>query len=54
MNKFVAQLNDGSFINTCADRMEVVDDMLFAYKENSLVAMIEVTAIIAAHIREDK
>lgn len=53
MNKFVAQLNDGSFINTSADRMEIQENMLCAYNNNQLVALVEITAIISAHLREN-
>lgn len=51
MMRFVAQLNDGSFVNTFGDRMEVKENMLFVYADKQLVALIEVTAIIAAHLR---
>lgn len=51
MMRFVAQLNDGSFVNTFGDRMEVNDNMLYVYADKQLVALIEVTAIIAAHLR---
>ena len=48
------QENDtnGSFVNTFGDRMEVNDNMLYVYADKQLVALIEVTAIIAAHLRE--
>lgn len=52
MMRFVAQLNDGSFINTFADRMEVNENMLYVYADKQLVALVEVTALIAAHLRE--
>lgn len=52
MMRFVAQLNDESFVNTFGDRMEVNDNMLYVYADKKLVALIEVTAIIAAHLRE--
>lgn len=53
MNKFVAQLNDGSYINTQADRMEVRENILYAYHEGQLVALVDITAVISAHLREN-
>lgn len=53
MNKFVAQMNDGSFINTSADRMEVRENLLYVYRHDQLVALVEVAAIISAHLREN-
>lgn len=52
MKKFCATLNDMSFINTPADRMEVNDNMVYAYNGNQLVALVEITAVISAHISE--
>lgn len=50
MSKFVAQLNDGSYINTPADTMVVKENMLFAYKEGKLVALVDLGAQISARI----
>lgn len=52
MSKFVAQLNDGSFINTQAERMEVRDNLLFVYHGDQLVALVDTSAVISAHISE--
>lgn len=52
MRKFCATLNDMSFINTTADKMEVKENMLYVYDGEQLVAMVETTAIISAHISE--
>ena len=52
MKRFTATLNDMSFINTAADRMEVKDNMLYVYDSCQLVALVEVSAIITAHISE--
>lgn len=54
MKKFCATLNDMSFINTAADRMEIKDNMLYVYDGDQLVALVEITAIISAHIRESE
>ena len=45
-------LNGGSYINVAADRMEMEDNMLYVYDGNSLVAVVEITAVISAHISE--
>lgn len=45
-------LNDGSYINTSADRMEVRENMLYVYDGVELLALVEVSAIISAHISE--
>ena len=52
MKRFTATLNDMSFINTAADRMEVSDNMLYVYDGSQLVALVELSAIITAHISE--
>ena len=52
MKRFTATLNDMSFINTAGDRMEVSDNMLYVYDGPQLVALVEVSAIITAHISE--
>lgn len=52
MKRFSATLNDMSFINTAADRMEVNDNMLWVYDGEKLVALVETTVIISAHISE--
>ena len=52
MKKFTATLNDMSFINTVGDRMEVKDNLLWVYNGDRLVALVETTAIISAHISE--
>lgn len=52
MKRFSATLNDMSFINTGADRMEVKENMLYVYDGDQLVALVETTVIISAHISE--
>lgn len=52
MKKFCATLNDMSFINITADRMEIYENMLHVYDGEQLVAMVEATAIISAYISE--
>ena len=50
--RFTATLNDGSFINIPATRMEVVDGLLWVWDGDALVALVETTAIITAKLCE--
>ena len=50
MKRCIVVMNDGRYINTEADRMEIVDNMLYVYSGDSLVALVEVTALISAHL----
>lgn len=52
MKRFTATLNDMSFINIPADRMELVDNMLRVYDGRELVAITDISAIITAHVGE--
>ena len=52
MKRFIAQLNDMSFINIQADRMELVDNMLHVWSGGGLVAIVDISCIVSAHIRE--
>lgn len=52
MTRFTAQLNDMSYINIKADTMEVIDNMLHVRDGNNLVAVIDLSAVEAAHISE--
>ena len=52
MKRCTIILSGGSYINVAADRMEKEDDMLYVYDGNSLVAVVEITAVISAHISE--
>lgn len=45
-------LNGCSYINVAADRMEKEEDMLYVYDGANLVAAVEITAVISAHISE--
>ena len=54
MKKFSAILNDGSYINVSADRMEANENMLHVYDGTILVALVEITAIISAKITESR
>lgn len=50
MTRISIILNDGRYINTAADRMEVRDNLLFAWSRDNLTAVVEMTAIVSAHL----
>lgn len=50
MKMFFAQLSDKSTIKVTADRMEVSDNMAYVYDVDQLVAMVDVSMILFAHI----
>lgn len=52
MTRFTAQLNDMSYINVKADRMELIDNMIYVRDGNNLVAIIDISAVVAAHLSE--
>lgn len=52
MKRFNAQLNDMSYINVKADKMELIDNMLHITDGNNLVAVIDLSAVVAAHLSE--
>lgn len=54
MKRFVANLNDGSYVNVAADRMELKENMIFAYKEDKLVALTDISCVLAARIDENQ
>ena len=48
MNRFIVQLNDGGFMNIPADRMELKENFLFAWRGTELIAMVDISAVICA------
>lgn len=52
MKRFFAQLNTHQTINRLADRMELVDDTIRVYAEGELVAFLDVSTVLYAHICE--
>ena len=52
MTKFIAQLNDHSYINTPADRMVKEENMIYAYNGSELVAAVDISSVLAAHLSE--
>lgn len=49
MKMFFAQLVDQSSIHIPADRMEMIDNMVYVYDGDNLVAMADVGVILHAH-----
>ena len=54
MKRFIAILNDGSFVNVPATRMEILEDNIMAYNGNELVAYADIGFTLAAHISDRK
>ena len=45
MNRFIVQLNDGGFMNVPADRMELKENFLFAWRGTELIAMVPLASL---------
>lgn len=54
MKRFTAVLNDQSYVNVPATRMEMVDNAIRVWNGDELVAFIDVSVILSAHISERK
>ena len=54
MNRFVVLLNDGSHMNVPADRMELKENFLFAWRGAELIAMVDISAVICAHMSQSE
>ena len=54
MKRFVCIMNDGSFINIPATRMEKHEDALLVWDDKELVVWVDTCAVISAHIGERK
>jgi hypothetical protein len=52
MKIFTAHLNDMSYINTKADSMELIDNMLHVKDGHNLVAVVDLSAVVTAHLSE--
>lgn len=52
MKKFTATMNDGSFINVEATRMELVENMIHVYDGTELVGLVDISTVLQAHISE--
>lgn len=54
MKRFIAILNDGSFINVPATRMKIEECNITAYDGDELVAYVDVGFTLTAHISDRK
>lgn len=52
MKKFIAQLNDNSFINIFADEMKLDDGYITVYNGGNLVAFLDVSTVLCAYLSE--
>ena len=52
MKRFTATMNDGSFINVEATRMELVENLIRVYDNTELVAIVDIGTVLQAHISE--
>ena len=53
MNKrFNAILVGDSYVNVPATRMEIIDNMLYVWNGDDLMALLDVSVILSAHISE--
>jgi hypothetical protein len=52
VKRFTATLNDGSFINVQATRMELTEIAIIVWNQKEPVAYIDLGAVISAHISE--
>lgn len=50
MKRFYAQLNDGGSMNKPADRMEIISDSIRVYAGDHLVAYLDLSTVLYAHI----
>lgn len=52
MKRCNISLNGGNYINVAADRMSAEDNMLYVYAGEVLMAVVDISIIMAAHISE--
>lgn len=52
MKRFVAQLNDGGYINIPAESMSLDDVYIKVYHNGELVAFLDVSVVLCAHVSE--
>ena len=52
MKRFTAQLNDGSYMNIRADRMEITENAIVVYFDGNLVAYLDTGCVLTAHLSE--
>ena len=54
MKRFIAIMNDGSFINVPATTMEIADNAIIVRDGESIVAYVDLSVCLCAHISERK
>lgn len=54
MKRFTAALNDGGYVSVTATRMEKEENAILVWNGDELVAYIDVSVILSAHISERK
>lgn len=52
MKKLVAQLNDGSYINIPADRMELEENCIIVSNAGEMIAVLDVSVVLFAYLSE--
>lgn len=52
MKRIIILLNGGEYINIPADRMEVKENELRAWNGGELVAYVDTSAVVCAHLSE--
>lgn len=52
MKRFVAQINDGSYVNIVADRMVLEDCTLRVFCDGELVAFLDISCVLIAKFSE--
>lgn len=54
MKRFIAILNDSSYVNVPADRMTISDDGIIAWDGENPVAYVDIGFALTAHISDRK
>lgn len=54
MTRFIAVMNDGSFINVSATTMEIADNAIIVRDGNNTVAYVDLSVVLYAHLSERK
>ena len=52
MKRFTCTMNDGSFMNVEATKMELVENMIHVYDGTELVGLVDISTVLQAHISE--
>ncbi|MBR4857042.1 MAG: hypothetical protein IKU94_10515 [Bacteroidaceae bacterium] len=54
MKRFIAQINSGDFINIPADEMKIDNEAIIALLNGSVVAYVDTSVCLCAHLSEGK